>query len=65
MKLIWDLAVELNAHTDPTPSETINICHNISLSPDNLTITSATLSGGKEFRDWQKCSGKYCIANGL
>ena len=53
MKLIWDLAVELNAHTDPTSSETINICHNIYycqitlLLPVQLSVEGTHLETGR------------------
>ena len=53
MKLIWDLAVELNAHTDPTSSETINICHNIYycqitlLLPVQLLVEEKSLGTGR------------------
>lgn len=53
MKLIWDLAVELNAHTDSTSSETINICHNIYycqitlLLPAQLSVEGKSLGTGR------------------
>lgn len=65
MKLIWDLAVELKALTDPTPSETINICHNMSYSQITFLFTSVPeeLTGSE--RSLQPCPGKHHVASSL